>query len=123
MKASVIQDYQAVYLYPIAFTAGETVQAIRRDTEYPGWIWCAGSSGKSGWVPERYLQIEGERATALRDYNAVELTVEVGEILTLLEIESGWAWVETGDGRCGWVPVHHLQVEPEEPIAPGRPAG
>jgi hypothetical protein len=45
-----------------------------------------------------------------RDYDATELSVEVGEKLTMGEEESGWAWCTNREGRRGWVPLEHLEV-------------
>lgn len=78
-----------------------------RDDEYPGWIWATAPDGRSGWVPEHFLTIEGDRGRSLRDYSAVELDVAEGSLVTVLEELLGWALVENG-GRRGWVPLTHL---------------
>ena len=79
----------------------------KRDAEYPGWIWATGTAGRSGWVPEHFLSIEGDRGRALRDYSALELDVAEGTLVIVLEEVLGWALVET-DRRSGWVPLSHL---------------
>jgi uncharacterized protein YgiM (DUF1202 family) len=38
------------------------------------------------------------------DYEAVELTVQLGDLLTVHKAESGFLWVTDQDGRTGWVP-------------------
>ena len=81
----------------------------KRDTDFPGWIWATSlASGKSGWVPEQFLSIDGDRAQSLRDYSARELSVSEGEIVTIREELLGWALVETESGASGWVPGSHL---------------
>ena len=82
----------------------------KRDTEYPGWVWCTEKSGKSGWVPENYLAIEGDQGVMRRDYDATELTIGAGETVALLGSESGWGWCRTVDGREGWLPLELLSV-------------
>lgn len=45
---------------------------------------------------------------ALRDYDSFELSVDIGEILTIKEAAASWAWVENPDGEEGWVPLENL---------------
>jgi len=81
----------------------------RGETEWPEWIWCTNDAGKSDWVPENWVEIEGESCVMKRDYNAVELSVEVGEVVTIDFEESGWAWATKEGGESGWVPLDHLR--------------
>lgn len=39
----------------------------RRETDWPGWIWCTNDSGKSTWVPESWVQIDGDSCVLRRD--------------------------------------------------------
>ena len=32
----------------------------RGETEWPKWIWCTNDAGKSVWVPENWVEIEGD---------------------------------------------------------------
>jgi hypothetical protein len=59
-------------------------------------------------VPERYVERRGEGATALRDYDATELTVRAGEMVTATTHEAGWRWCTNARGDSGWVPDEHL---------------
>jgi hypothetical protein len=63
-----------------------------------------------GWVPERYLRREGDRAVAQKLYDTTTLTPTQGEILTLIEpdAESGWLWCRNERGDEGWFPIDHL---------------
>jgi uncharacterized protein YgiM (DUF1202 family) len=107
----VIKAYQAPYPDPIVVKKDENVRVDRRQhTDIPGWLWCTAESGKSGWVPLKFLQLEGEDALLGRDYSAVELTVQPGDKLTLLEMESGFWWVTHADGRQGWVPEECIRI-------------
>ncbi len=111
-KGKVIQDYQAQYPDPIAMQKGEAITPGRRDAEWPGWVWCTDIRGKSGWVPEKYIESRGETGRALQDYNAIELTVTAGEDLSLGEFESGWVWATNADQQSGWVPERNIEVLP-----------
>jgi hypothetical protein len=71
----------------------------RRELEGPGWFRGTDSSGKTAWVPENWAEIEGDYCVMKRDYNSVELSVEVGYLLTDESGESGWARAKTGTGE------------------------
>lgn len=102
-----IRSYRTQYPDPIVIRRGEIIALGKRDAEYPGWIWATGSDGRSGWVPEHFLSVEGDRGQSLRDYSAVELDVAEGTLVTVLEEVLGWALVKTERG-VGWVPISHL---------------
>jgi len=48
----------------------------------------------------------------VRDYDATELTVEVGEELTALAEHSGWFRCRTDTGSLGWVPAENVELLP-----------
>jgi len=108
IRCRVLSDYQSAYPDPIAIRAGDEVAVAERESEWSGWLWCAAHDGKSGWVPEQYLWRDGGKATALCDYNAAELTVRAGEVLTATSHEAGWRWCTNDCGESGWVPDEHL---------------
>ncbi len=110
MDGKVIQSYQAVYLEALQMTKGDVLQVVRRDNEYPGWVWCTDARGKGGWIPETYLDLASKDAVALQDYTAAELTVQAGDQVDIAYEESGWMWVTDGAGCSGWVPATHIQV-------------
>jgi uncharacterized protein YgiM (DUF1202 family) len=97
-----------MYPDPIAIRAGDRLAVEERESEWAGWVWCTAPGGKSGWVPERYVERRGEGATALRDYDATELTVRAGEMVTATTHEAGWRWCTNARGDSGWVPDEHL---------------
>lgn len=105
----VVSDYRAAYPDPTNVRAGEALHVGETDEDNAAWVWCTGPSGKGGWMPRAYFEADGETGTALRDYDAMELTVEVGEELTILEEESGWVRVRNSQGRLGWVPVECVE--------------
>jgi Variant SH3 domain len=95
--------------YPIKMHAGDLIELAGNEDD--GWIWCRHPSGKESWVPMSYLSTagEGHTRTALVDYDATELPVEVGEVFQAEREESGWLWCENTQGQWGWVRV--AQVE------------
>ncbi len=90
---------------PIVLRAGDVVTTGRRDDEWPSFLWCADSTGLSGWVPEALLEVTGEgTARVIEDYSAAELAVAPGDEVTVLRTLAGWGWCRTADGREGWLP-------------------
>jgi len=109
--ARVIADYQAPYVDPIAVQAGDEVSIDdTKKTDLAGWVWCTNRTGKSGWVPEAYLEREGDVGRLRCTYDAVELTVQVGDMLTVHKAESDFLWVTDQTGRRGWVPSTHVEL-------------
>lgn len=76
---------------------------MRRDVEYPHWVWCLAPDGREGWVPLVRLRSTGDDAVLVEDYDARELSVRAGEDVIVHEEIGGWARVSTTDGRTGWV--------------------
>ena len=64
---------------PIEMHAGDLIELAGNEDD--GWIWCRHPTGKESWVPMSYLSTaaEGDTRTALVDYDATELPVEVGK--------------------------------------------
>ena len=111
-RAAVARDYTAQYSDPIVIRMGDELALGERDTEYGGWIWCTHPDGRSGWVPDSLLVIEGTVGRALRDYSAQELTARAGEVVEIGEAHAGWVWAIDSRGASGWLPVDHLATEP-----------
>lgn len=110
----VIEDYRSPYPDPIVFQKGEEVnvgQEFREDQDWTNWVWCEGKNGKKAWVPKQYLNTDGKDATFNRDYNAMELSVQVGESLVVHEILNGFGMAEKPNGRKGWVPMKNMEIE------------
>jgi SH3-like domain-containing protein len=100
----VLQEYIAQYPDPITVRAGERVVVGEDDPKFPGWRWCTGPDGRSGWVPEELLDRAERDAVMRQDYTARELSVRAGVEVILHRVVSGWAWVSTADGGAGWIP-------------------
>jgi hypothetical protein len=109
-RVRVVADYQAPYIDPISGKAGDEVVIDRaQKTEYMGWLWCINRAGKSGWVPESYLEERGNLGYLLCDYDAIELSIHVGETLIVHKATSGFLWVSHPCGQTGWVPASHVE--------------
>lgn len=111
-----IADYQAPYPDPIRVASGERVTVdIEKKTTIVGWVWCTSRAGRSGWVPEAYMERQGMAGIMKSDYDAIELSVHVGDLLTVHKLESNFYWATDRSGRQGWVPVEHV-----EPVQSGK---
>lgn len=103
--------HEPSYGNPIVIRVGDLLETFGKDSKWPGWIWCRHPDGRSGWVPERILRINGSGGIALEDYSARELSTNLGERLVLLRTESGWGWCRSASGDEGWVPLGALNSE------------
>ena len=113
-KYRVVKEYQSPYPSPVVFEEGECVEIGKEFTEDPdwqNWIWCEGKGGKCAWVPVQYLLIKGETGTFRKSYNALELSLHVGEALIVNEQINGFGMAEKADGQKGWVPMRNLVEE------------
>jgi hypothetical protein len=108
----VIAGYRSAYPEPFVARPGEALTARGKESDWPGWVWCTNGEGESRWVPEAYLQKQGERWVVLRAYDATELTVQAGEELVAGQEVSGWIWCTNQEGQSGWVPAEHLDFNP-----------
>ena len=110
--ARVVADYQAPYADPIVVDAGDEITVdSNKKTDWVGWVWCTNRTGASGWVPETYIECHGDTGRMRYSYNAIEMTIHVGEILTLHKAESGFVWATNQAGQSGWVPSSHLEIK------------
>ena len=109
-RVRVIADYQAPYADPVVTKTGDEVSIdSTKETDWAGWVWCTNRAGKGGWVSEAYLDRQGDIGHLHCDYDAIELTIQVGDVLTVHKAESGFLWVTDQAGRTGWVPSTHVE--------------
>jgi uncharacterized protein YgiM (DUF1202 family) len=109
-RCVVIEKHQGSDNHPLIIKKGEILRYERKETEWEGWIWCMDNSGKGGWVPEAYLNLQETHCEVLQDYNAIELTVNIGEEFIIEKEESGWFWVRDEGGREGWIPIISVRI-------------
>jgi SH3-like domain-containing protein len=114
VRARLRGDYAVQYSDPIAVAEGDAVTVIRRDEQFTRWLWCVGPDGRSGWVPETGLTATEPGPSRMTvTYQATELGARRGEMVEVIHEFDGFAWVESADGRRGWVPVAVLEPAPE----------
>ncbi len=109
-RAVVVRAHRPARESVLAASAGDILHPLRREAEWPGWVWCADGQGVEAWVPERWLRYTGRRAVLIRDYNSSELSLQPGMRLTVLDEESGWVLASLHGGDIGWAPVDCLQI-------------
>ncbi len=110
-KVEVIEAYQTNYTNPIKLKVGETIKIKKWETnpDWLGWVYGVNELGIGGWVSERYIVESNGVATALRDYDATELTVGIGDKLKVYFEEFGWSWCKNSTASKGWVPTKNLK--------------
>jgi len=111
IKCQVISDYKSAFSDPLIIVKDEILTISVKESEWKEWLWCINQFGKGGWVPEKYIErLNDKKCKALRDYDATELTVEIGEEIIISNEVSGWAWVTNKKGKSGWVPLENIQI-------------
>jgi hypothetical protein len=111
MKYRVIKDYESPYPHPLIFHKGEIVkigEEFSDDPDWKDWVWCESANGVKAWAPKQFLEISKDEGTFTRDYNAMELSLTVGEVLKVDEIVNGFGMAEKVDGERGWAPIKIL---------------
>ena len=109
-KGLVVVAYEAAYPDRFVLRTGDRVKIGHKKSEWSGWLWCTDGNGNSRWIPESYVARDNDTGRMLRDYDSTELSVAVGEELTVLQQESGWFWCTNQSGQSGWVPAANVQV-------------
>ena len=112
MQVHAVRSHAAPTWLPLVLAPGDEVEVGERSTEWPAFVFVTAKHGQ-GWVPERNFTTDRPRTIAAVQYDTVELTVSVGDVLLVLDRddESGWWWCQAGSGHAGWVPIEVLEVE------------
>lgn len=111
-KYHVIKSYHTSYPDSIRFRKGEAVTIepeYAEDPAWKDWFWCTGENGLQAWAPKQYLKIDGTIGVLLKDYDACELNLQAGEILTGDQILNGFVLAKNHSGERGWAPLNHLE--------------
>ena len=114
MKYQVTTEYKSPYPNPLFFQKGDVVKIGKEftdDPEWENWVWCESTNNIKAWAPKQYLDIRERKGTFKRDYNAMELSVSVGEELIIHEIVNGFGLAEKSNGRRGWVPMKNMDIQ------------
>ena len=112
-KYKVIKEYKTPYPGSIKFEQGEEVKIVYKqndDPDWKDWVWCEGKNNNNAWIPKQYLKNQGHSVILDTDYDAKELSIEVGETLTVFEILNGFAIAENSCGETGWTPFRCLSL-------------
>lgn len=113
----VIKAYESPYPRASEFPKGSHVKVVKEyqdDPQWPNWFWCVGPDNTAAWVPGQFLQLDGKKGILIRDYNAIELSVQVEEKLQVYEVINGFGWAQNSEGNYGWVPMKHLVQDTEK---------
>ena len=91
MQAIVTKPYRRPYQNPISVDAGTRSFPTSRNTpKFRAGSGVRAEDTRAGWVPRAYLTGSGCNWRVTRDYNAIELSIEPGERLTIETEESGF---------------------------------
>lgn len=95
---------------PVRVRPGDQVEAGERSDEWPEFVFVTAAHG-AGWVPARYLSAASGPAVVREHYDTTELATQAGQELSVLkeDLQSGWLWCRSDDGREGWVPVSTIR--------------
>jgi hypothetical protein len=96
---------------PLRLVVGERVLVCERDSEWPEFVFVTAAHG-TGWVPARHLSVSSGAGVVQTPYDTTELPTEIGDALKVVvqDLESGWLWCRSHNGREGWVPAKTLEV-------------
>ncbi len=115
MKYIVKKEYTSDNNDPIVLKKGDLVFLGDKSNDngpWPNWIYCTSDrTKKCGWTPVQILQQKGDTAIATEDYDAIEMTVRVGDILSGDRILNGWVWcIRASDNSQAWVPLNCVEA-------------
>ena len=105
----VVKPYDSVYPEPLVFRTAEELVITDKESPWRGWIWCTNQSGESRWIPENYVERKDNKGTMRCDYDATELTANIGEELIIEKEESGWFWCINQKKQRGWIPIECVE--------------
>lgn len=90
---------------------GDVVMVGEHDGQWPQFVFVTTGHG-AGWVPDRYIDHDGDRGTVRVAYDTTELPGRAGQTVELVRDDptSGWAWCRNADGDEGWMP--HTVLRP-----------
>lgn len=116
--ARVVAPHRAPDRPAIRIARGDRVTLGDRDVTWPDFVWTTIAEGHDGWVPASLFDGEHGAATALADYDTLELDADPGERLRLHHELAQWWWAENDHGTQGWIPARVLTlVDAAETVA------
>jgi len=111
----IIKSHQTEYLDPIKVVAGDHLKLgdYASESKWKDWIWAENSQNQAGWVPVQLVDFSKDKLSGfiLEDFDAHELNIEVGELVTRLKSINGWSLViKLNDNSKGWIPNENMEV-------------
>jgi hypothetical protein len=109
----VIKEYISSYPESILFKKYETVipgKEYNYNPNWKNWIWCEGQNNNRAWVPKQFLSLKNKHWVLNQNYDALELSVNVGEKLVVHDEINGFVKAEKTNGEIGWVPSENLEL-------------
>ena len=102
--------YTAKYSNPIRFKSGEVIMLGGRAPEFPEFLWATDEQGREGWVHQsKFLLTSEKKAVTTAHYDAAELSVRSGELVSAEEALGDWSCCSNSEGQTGWLPNHLLE--------------
>lgn len=108
-----IKNYQSPYPESILFREGEVVvvgEVYNQEPSWQDWIRCLADDGREAWVPIQFLNITEQSGTLLKEYDALELSLTVDDVIRVSDIVNGFGMANKQNGEQGWVPMNHLEI-------------
>ena len=102
--------YISAFPEPITLKIGDIVDILDKKSDWKGWVWCQTQNHTFGWVPESIITRTGTKGKIKTNYDATELSVEVGDRLELIKKESDWLYCRASTGAIGWIPENNAKV-------------
>ncbi|QWP78483.1 SH3 domain-containing protein [Lysobacter sp. K5869] len=108
--ARVIAEHRAPDRPAIRIARGDALSLGERDADWPQFVWAVQADGLGGWAPASLFDAQRGPATALADYDTLELDADAGQVLQLRDELAQWWWARDARGREGWVPARALEL-------------
>ena len=105
------------YEDPISVKKGDRVFLSGEMDDWDGhiWLWAKASDGRQGWLPSAYFEQWTDWQSCDFSMNTLELTCQIGSVLTAIDEKFGWLLCHSGQGDInhdekGWVPKRCLTL-------------
>eukprot|EP00012_Vannella_robusta_P008485 CAMPEP_0206203342 /NCGR_PEP_ID=MMETSP0166-20121206/12787_1 /ASSEMBLY_ACC=CAM_ASM_000260 /TAXON_ID=95228 /ORGANISM="Vannella robusta, Strain DIVA3 518/3/11/1/6" /LENGTH=310 /DNA_ID=CAMNT_0053622591 /DNA_START=563 /DNA_END=1495 /DNA_ORIENTATION=+ len=115
VKAKALYEYQAADATELSFAVGDIINVTKQDAS--GW-WEGENKGKHGMFPGNYVELVAaddgkKRCTVKFEFvasSADELTIKVGETVTIDTEASGWYSGTNSRGESGLFPANYVEL-------------
>jgi hypothetical protein len=109
LKAKALYDYTADEENELGFKEGNIITILKK---HEGGWWEGECNGKIGIFPGNYVEIIERKCVATYSYKATsedELTINEGDIITILSEAEGWMLGVNKEGKQGLFPANHIK--------------